>query len=98
MPILLIQLHTQGHVKRLEAKASEIISQPLNSGFVAHWRVRVWSAGVWFGRVHPAFAMDLIEMLSLQEVRLKVLVRDWPSGRDPVVMANFPEILFTQSE
>src|SRR6516164_4784681 len=78
VPIFLIKLHAHGHMKRLEAKAREIIAQLLHSGLVAHWRVRVWPAGRWFGGVHATLAMDLIEMLSPQVVRFKILVRDGP--------------------
>src|SRR6516164_10041687 len=98
VPILLIKLDAQGNMKGLEAKAREIISQPLHSGLVAHRRVRVWPTGRWFSGVHATLATDVIQMLSLQVVRLKVLVRDWPRGRDPAMMTNFTEILFTQSE
>jgi hypothetical protein len=98
VPILLIKLDAQGHMKRLEAKAREIISQPLHSGLVAHRRVRVWPAGRWFGGVHATLAMDVIEMLSLQVVRLKVLVRDWPRGRDPAMMTDLTKIFLTQPE
>jgi hypothetical protein len=42
--------------------------------------------------------MDVIEMFGLQVVRLKILVRDGPGGGDPAMMADFPEIFFTQSE
>src|SRR6516164_5999451 len=98
VPILFIKLDAQGHMKRLEAKAREIISQPLHSGLVAHRRVRVWPAGRWFGGVHATLAMDVIEMLRLQVVRLKVLVRDWPRGRDPAMMTDLAKIFLTQPE
>jgi hypothetical protein len=57
-------------MKRLEAEASEVISQLLHSWFVAHWRVGVRPTGGWLGRVHAAFAVNLIEMLRLQVVGL----------------------------
>jgi hypothetical protein len=98
VPILLIKLHAQGYMKRLEAKASEIISQPLHSWLVAHWRIWVRATGRGFGWVHAAFAMDVIEMFGLQVVGLKILVRDGPGGGDPAIMADFPKIFFTQSE
>src|SRR5215467_7565644 len=98
VPILLIKLHAQGHMKRLEAEASEIIPQSLHSRLVANWWVGVWATGGWFGGVHSALAVDLVEMLGLQVVGFKVLVGDSPCWRDPTVMTDFAEIFFTQSE
>src|SRR5215469_5679698 len=95
VPIILIKLHAQGHMKRLEAQASEIISQPLHSRLVAHRWVRIRPTGRWFGGIHATFAMDVIEMLGLQVVRLKILVRDGPRERDPAMMAYLPEVFFT---
>jgi hypothetical protein len=95
VPITLIKLHAQGHVKRLEAQASEIIPQALHSRLMAHWWVRVRPTGRWLGGIHATFAMDVIEMLGLQVVRLKILVRDGPCGRDPAMMAYLPEVFFT---
>ena len=68
----------------------------LDTRLVADRRKRVGRARRRFGRVLPARAVHLVELLGLRVIRLHLLVGDRPRGRDPAVMLELAEILLAQ--
>ena len=53
-------------------------------------------AGTGLGRILGVVAVDLVELLGLRVVRLEVVVRDGPRGRDPVVVLELAEVLLPE--
>src|SRR5262249_25717355 len=69
-----------------------------DTGLVAYCRPRIRRAGRGLGRILATIAMHLIEGFCLRVVRLKLVVGDWPCGRDPTVMSQFAKVLLAQAK
>src|SRR3989442_12433853 len=61
-------------------------------------RMRIRSTGRWIrGILFPA-AVHLVELLGLRAIRLQVLVRDRPRGREAAPMLHLPKVLPAEAE
>src|SRR3989442_15621161 len=61
-------------------------------------RMRIRSTGRWIrGILFPA-AVHLVELLGLRVIRLQVLVRDRPRGREAAPMLDLPKALPAEAE
>ena len=93
----LVQPDPAGRVERVEPCPLEVIGQLLDPRLVRHRREGVGRARRRLGRILVVAAVDLVELLRLRVVRLEVLVRDGPRGRDAVVVLELPEVLPPES-
>ena len=91
----LVEHHPARRVERMQPGRRQVVGELLDPRLVRDRRVRVGAAGRRLGRVLAADAVHLVHPLGRQVVRLHVRVRDRPGGRDPVVVAQFREILAT---
>src|SRR6266704_3053369 len=96
--ILLVQHDPEGHVKRPQSLAGEVVGEVLDARLVADGRVWVWRARGRIGRIDPALAVDVIELLGPRVVGLEVVVGDGPGRRHAPPVLDLPEILATQPE
>src|SRR5262245_51274199 len=71
--------------------------QPLDARLVRDSGPRVWAGGR-LGRVLAALAVHEVELLGLGVIRLEIVVRDRPPGRDPVVMTHLAEVPLAHPE
>src|SRR2546422_5843303 len=94
----LVQHHAERDVKRLESKTGEIVAELLNPRLMTDRRMRVRSAGRRIRGIFLPAAVHLVELLGLRVIRLQVLVRDRPRGRETVPMLDLPEVLPTEAE
>ena len=94
--IALVEQDPARRVERVQALLGEVVGQLLDAGLVRHRRERVRAARRRLGRILPARAVDLVELLGLGVVRLHVLVGDRPRRRDPVVVLELAEVLRPQ--
>ena len=83
-------------VERVVAGPLEVVRQLLDPRLVRHGRERIGAARPGLGRVLGVVAVDLVELLGPRVVRLEVVVRDRPGGRDPVVVAQLAEVLLPE--
>ena len=95
--VALVEQDPARRVERVEALLGEVVGQLLDPGLVRDRGERVGSARRRIGRILPARAVDLVELLRLGVVRLHVLVGDRPRRRDPVVVLELAEVLRPQA-
>src|SRR3989475_340849 len=94
----LVQHHTKGDVERLEPQTGEIVAELLHTRLMTDRRMRIRSTGRWIrGILFPA-AVHLVELLGLRVIRLQVLVRDRPRGREAAPMLDLPKVLPAEAE
>src|SRR2546427_13177221 len=94
----LVQHHPKGDVERLEPQTGEIVAELLNTRLMTDRRMRIRSTGRRIrGILFPA-ALHLGGLACLPVIRLPVLVRDRPRGRETVPMLDLPEVLPTEAE
>ncbi len=94
----LVEHDAERHVKGPAALGREVVVQLLDARFVADGGERVGRARLRLGRVGAALAVDAIQPLGLRVVRLEIVVRDRPRGRDAAGMAQLAEVLAPQPE
>ena len=80
----------------LMARGLEVVGELLDPRLVRDRRVRIRSARGRLGRVLPARPVHLVSLLRERVVRLELVVRDRPGGRDAVVMADLSEVLLAE--
>ena len=81
-----------------QSEALKIIAESLNARLVTDWRMRIRSAGKGFSGILTPLAMDVVEALRLQIVRLEVVIRNRPGRRDASEMPNFAKIFTAEAE
>src|SRR5215831_8963648 len=74
----------------------EVLKQLLDAWLAGHRRIGVWSARRRLGWVDATRTVHLVHLLGLHIIRFHVVVADRPGRRDPVVFAEFPEVLTAQ--
>jgi hypothetical protein len=84
-------------VKRVVARAGQIVRELLDARLVRDRRVRVVVACMRLGRILAARSVNLVELLRLRVVRLELLVGDRPRGRDAVVVLELAEVLLAKA-
>src|SRR5262249_23824730 len=96
--ILLVELNSKWNVERLQPQPGEVIAQLLQPGLVADGRMRVGTAGARVGRIVSPPAVDLIQLLGLEVIRLQLRVGARQSRRNPSAVTQLPEIFLAQSK
>src|SRR6185369_10896258 len=96
--ILLVKLNAKWSVERFQAKPREVVAQMLYARLVTDRGMRIRSAGTRFCWILAALAVDVIELFGLRIVRLDIIVRNRPCGRDTGVMAKLTEVFLAQSK
>ena len=76
----------------------ERVAERLDTRLVAHRRMRVGGARPRFGRVDPALAVHVEELLGARVVGLEHVVGERPGGRDAVGVDDLAEVLGAQPE
>jgi hypothetical protein len=80
-------------VKRVVTTRLQVVEQLLNSRLVRHGGPGILLAPVPLGGILAVVAVHLIEPLGLRVVRLEVVVRERPRGRQTVDMSQVAEVL-----
>src|SRR5262249_20791577 len=75
----------------------QIITQLLDPRFMADRRKPIRLAGWWFCRILTANPVNLIQILRFGVIRLQVLVRYWPGGRNSSVVSQFSKVLRSET-
>ena len=94
--VRLVQPDAARRVERVVSGRGEVVRELLDPGLVGDRRIRVRRARRRLGRVLPAGAVHLVEVLGLRVVRLELVVLDRPRGRDAVVVAELAEVLLAE--
>src|SRR5262249_38276040 len=93
----LIEHDPTGSREGMKTRSMQIVKKLLHARLIGHGGIRIGCARRGLGRVHAAQPVDLIHLLGLGVEGLQVVVADGPSRRDPVVFAQFSEVLATQA-
>ena len=81
----------------MKTRGSQVVKELLDARLMRNRRIGIWRACGRFGRIHSAETVYLIHLLGLRVIGLHVLVADRPRRRNPIVFAQFSEILSAQA-
>src|SRR5262245_14139416 len=95
--ILFIEQDSAWGRKRMKTRGIQVVKELLDTRLMRYGWIGIWRTRRGLGRIYAAFAVHLIHLLGLRVERLHVVVADWPGRRNPVVFAQFPEILLAQT-
>jgi hypothetical protein len=96
--IALVQHDPERRMERLQPELFEILTELLYARFVADRRMRIRCGCMRLRRILAAVAVHVIHAFSLGVVRLKIVVRERPSGRHSSVMPDLSEVLAPEAE
>src|SRR5215470_13914826 len=65
---------------------------------MTHRWMRIWASRGRFSGILPALAVHVILVLGLVVVRLEVVIRNRPGGRDSTVVPDFAEVFLAQTK
>src|SRR5438128_7440626 len=91
--VLLVEHDADGHVERPVPDARQVVDQLLDARLVAEGWMEVGRARGRLRRIAAAEPVHLVEVLGLRVVRLQVVVRARPGGRDAAVVGDLAEVL-----
>src|SRR5574339_236806 len=85
-------------MKRAQSQSREVIGELLNARLMTHRRVRVRRAAMRLRWIFPLIAMHVIEPFGFSVIGFHVFVVERPGRRNPAVMMDLAEVLFTQAK
>src|SRR5712692_3553919 len=97
-PLVLVEHDPERHVERPVSEPRPVVVELLDPGLVAHGGVRIWPARHRLRGILAPLAVDVVEPLGGQVVRLEVLVRHGPGWRHAAVVLDLAEVLAPQPE
>ena len=95
--VRLVQANPARCVERVQAGRLEVVRELLDPRLVRDGGVRIGRARESLRGVLAVGAMHLVVVLGLRVVRLELVVRDRPRGRDAVVVLQLAEVLGAQA-
>src|SRR5215471_14222291 len=95
--VLFIEHDSTGGRKWVITRCIQVVNELLDARLMEYRRMGIRRARRRFSRIHSAETVYLIHLLGLRVIGLHVLVADRPSRRNPIVFAQFSEILSAQA-